>query len=77
MSLILSVEFLEESGEEREILIEEVWAAHVRQVHEENSRKKEIVYYRKRGGRNEPFTICLSIVKVASIFINGTMINLY
>lgn len=77
MSLILSVEFLEESGEEREILIEEVWAAHVRQVYEENSRKKEIVYYRKRGGRNEPFTICLSIVKVASIFINGTMINLY
>ena len=77
MSLILSVEFLDEEGEEREILIEEVWAAHVRQVHEENSRKKEIVYYRKRGGRNEPFTICLSIVKVASIFINGTMINLY
>lgn len=77
MGLILSVEFLERPGEKRETLIEEVWAVHVRQVHKENSGKKEIVYYRKRGGRNEPFTICLSSVKVANVFIDGTMMNLY
>ena len=76
MGLILLVEFLEGTGEKREILIEEVWAVHVREVHEGYSKKKEIVYYRKRGGRNEPFTICLSLVKSANVAMNDAMVEL-